>query len=91
MSKNIRNVVKNVTKAMQKSNINTTLVKKNLPHGAVKEIAKRSKRSTMTVYRVINKGVNNPIVLKALRDYIEEIQLVEDQINTLVGDSKLAC
>lgn len=76
---------------MQKNVINTAAVKKTLPYGAIKEIAFRSKTSIYTVSRVLNKGGKNPLVLKTLKDYIEEIQQTNQQINALVLDEKLAC
>lgn len=66
-------------------------VKKSLPYGAIKEIAFRSKTSIYTVSRVLNKGGNNPLVLKTLKDYIEEIQQTNEQINTLVSYDKIVC
>lgn len=75
---------------MQNSNINATIVKKALPYGSIKEIAKRSKKSSMTVSRVLNKGGKNPVVLKNIKDYLEEIQKTNQQINALVADDKIA-
>jgi hypothetical protein len=69
---------------MQKTAINSMQVKKTLPYGAIKEIAFRSKMSIYTVSRVIKGGSKNPIVLKNLKEYIEEIQQVNTEINALI-------
>ncbi len=76
---------------MQKSRINTAGVKKLLPYGAIKEIANRSNRSIFTVSRVLSGGSKNPIVLKTIKDYLEEMQTTSNQINALVAESEIAC
>lgn len=69
---------------MEKNGINTAAVKKSLPYGAIKEIACRSKTSIYTVSRVLKGGSKNPVVLKNIKSYIEEIQQTNKEINALV-------
>lgn len=64
--------------------LNTAQIKKTLPHGAVKELAKRSKKSIYTVSRVINGRAFNTDVLAELETYIMEIQAIPGKINALV-------
>lgn len=74
---------------MQKNKINTQAVKKLLPYGANKVIAMRSNVTVFTVSRVINGYSNNPNVLKSLKDYIEEIKKVDNDINSLIDESQM--
>lgn len=82
--------VKTLLKIMNKCRINTASVKKQLPYGAIKEIAKRSNKSIFTVSRVLKGRGNNPIVLKNIQQYLEEIKETTDQINALVSEPKIA-
>lgn len=68
---------------MQKNGINTAEIKKILPHGSVKEVAKRSKMSIYTVSRVLNGSSNNPFILKEIEAYILEVQATTKRINAL--------
>lgn len=70
---------------MVKNGINTAALKKYLPHGAIKEIAKRSDMSIYTVSRVLKGGSTNAIILKNIKDYIEEMQQTNNEINALVS------
>ena len=66
-------------------------VKKALPYGAIKEIALRSNTSIYTVSRVLNRGAFNTIIIKIIKEYLEEMQQTSIEINALVTDSKIAC
>ena len=76
---------------MKNNCINTAALKKSLPYGAIKEIANRSKTSIWTVSKVIKGGVENPVVLKTIKDYLVEIQQTKADINTLIANSQIAC
>jgi len=73
---------------MQNIVINNVELKKSLPYGAIKEIAYRTKTSIFTVSRVVNQGGKNPKIRKAIKEYLEEIQQVDCQINQLVNGEK---
>lgn len=74
----------NVYKCMKKSNINVEGIKKVLPFGAIKEIAKRSNVSRSTVYNVLKRGSRNVEVLKNIKGYIEERNEFDNSLNVLV-------
>ena len=69
---------------MEKNIINRAQIKKTLPYGAIKEIAKRSNVSIFTVSRVLKGGSKNPIVLNVLKNYLKEIYNTATEINALV-------
>ena len=91
LSRMLHKFVKTLYKTMQKNSINTAAVKKTLPYGAIKEIAKRSKTSIYTVGRVIKGGSKNALVLKTMKDYLVEMQKINEEINILTKDSSIAC
>jgi hypothetical protein len=61
-----------------------------LPYGSIKTIARRSDVSIFTVSRVIKGSSNNPNVLKNIKDYIEEINKVDSDINSLIAEYQTA-
>lgn len=62
----------NYYKAMKKNN-KLAKIKEELPHGAIGEIAKRSGVVYTTVSRVLYGKSTNPKVIKAIGDYLKEI------------------
>lgn len=70
---------------MKKDNTNrVAALKKAIPYGGIKEVAKRANTTIYTVSRVIRGGSNNPIVLRVLAEYIEEQNRTKIQLNTAV-------
>ncbi len=69
---------------MKKVAINNAKLKEVLPHGACKEVAKRSKTSIYTVSRVLNGRSNNMNVVNEIRKYVEELRTTKEQINETV-------
>ena len=74
---------------MQNKFRNARDIKKMLPYGSIKTIASRSNVSIFTVSRVIKGSSNNPNVLKNIKDYIKEIQQLDQDINSLVTESEM--
>lgn len=62
----------------------TESLKKVLPHGAISEIAKKSKKSIYTVSRVINGKSKNKKVVSALHKYLDELAANKKQIKIQV-------
>ena len=75
---------------MKKNTINVAGLKKTLPQGAVKEIAIRSKVSRYTVYNVLKGGSCNTVVLLNIKNYLEEVNTLVDQINSMVPQKEIA-
>ena len=75
---------------MKKNKINTQGIKKVLPYGANKAIATRANVTVFTVSRVINGYSSNPVVLRNIKDYIEEINQVDNDINSLIAEFQTA-
>lgn len=61
-------------------------IKKLIPYGGIKEIAKRSNSSVFAVSRVLNKGVNNPIIIKSLTQYLKEIKDVKQEFDSVLNE-----
>ena len=59
-------------------------LRKALPHGGIKEVARRSNTSIHTVSRVLKGGSQNPTVKKALADYLTELAATEQQLSRAV-------
>lgn len=74
---------------MQNKVRNARDIKKMLPYGAIKTIAGRSNVSIFTVSRVIKGSSNNPLVLKNIKDYIEEIKKIDNDLNSLITESQM--
>ena len=66
------------------SNNKAVKLKKALPHGGIKEIAKRSETSIYTVSRVIRGGSKNPKVLKAIAEYLNELAQAKMQLDQAI-------
>ena len=58
---------------MSKLKENTAKTKNKLPHGAIKELSKRSNKSYDTVRRVLSGHSMNECVIRSLEEYLEEI------------------
>lgn len=70
---------------MQKVGTNRkSALKKALPYGSIKEIAKRSNTSIYTVSRVIKGGSKNPDVIKALTAYLQELAQTNQQLDQVI-------
>lgn len=69
---------------MQKIGINIEGLRKILPYGAIKEVAKRSNTSIYTVSRVLNGGSNNVDVINKLKEYVSEMKNTKEEINNTV-------
>lgn len=67
--------------------MNLSEIKKQLPHGAIKEIAQRSGLSTTTVSQIFNGIIESPKlseVLKATAEYLKEYKAKENEaVNAL--------
>ena len=74
---------------MKKNKINTIGIKNMLPYGAHKVIARRANVTVFKVSRVINGHSNNPLVLKNLKDYMEEIKKIDNDIDSLIAESQM--
>ena len=74
---------------MQKIGINIEDLKKIMPHGAIKEVAKRSKTSIYTVSRVFRGKSNNVSVIKAIKVYVDEMKATKEAINETVKSFSL--
>jgi len=72
---------------MKKNTINTVGVKKVLPYGAIKEIAKRSNTHITTVSNVLKGVSKSPVVIKTIKEYLEEMNTTSNKINALVAES----
>jgi|GEM_PF-4791943 len=57
--------------------------KVHVPHGAIKDIAKRADVSIYTVSNVIRGKSQNRKVLEAIRDYLAELNTVKNDIQEL--------
>ena len=90
MSNKCRYFVKTLIKNMQNKVRNARDIKKMLPYGSIKTIARRSDVSIFTVSRVIKGSSNNPKVLRNIKDYIEEINKVDSDINSLIAEFQTA-
>ena len=71
---------------MKNTAINVEGLKKALPHGAIKDIAERSKVSRYTVYSVLKGRGSNPRVLSTLKNYMQEVSSAIPEINNLVSE-----
>ncbi|WP_312340618.1 hypothetical protein [Sphingobacterium sp.] len=70
----MENVVKNIEN-----------VKKKLPHGAQKEIAEKSGKTIYTVSRVLCGKSNNKEVLKAIHEYVLEMNSINNDLEQFIG------
>ena len=70
---------------MQKVHTNRkAAIKKAIPYGGIKEVAKRSNTSKYTVSRVIKGESENPLVLRELTKYLQELTSTKQKLNQLV-------
>lgn len=70
-----------------------TEIRKQLPHGACKEIAKRTKLSVCTIHDVLSgkrKSAKETLILNAIADYLTEIKAQEraalDKLNAALSE-----
>lgn len=73
-----------------KVGINTVKVKGILPHGSIKMIANRSKTSPDTVRRVLEGKSKNTSVVISLKDYICELNDVNNKISEGLKELQVA-
>lgn len=73
--------------------MNLTEIKKQLPHGAYKEIAKRTKLSSCTIHDVLSgkrKSSKEILILNTIADYLTELKNKEretiDKLNAIMSE-----
>jgi len=76
---------------MQKNSVNTAEIKKILPYGAIKKIAKESNKSIFTVSRVLKGASNNQDVKKSIKEYLQEMNDNDKELNTLITELQTVC
>lgn len=69
---------------MEKHGINVRALKESIPHGGITEIAKRAKCDHTTVSKALNTGVIRPNLLFVIKEYLQEINQLHKEINTLI-------
>lgn len=60
-------------------------VKKTIPYGGIKEIAKASKTSIYTVSRVVNGRSKNIAVKKAITEYLKNLKATDEELSNSVS------
>lgn len=73
--------------------MNITKIRKQLPHGACKEIAKPTKLSVCTIHDVLSgkrKSVKETLILNTIADYLTELKTKErealDKLNAALNE-----
>ena len=76
---------------MQNTVKNITTLRKILPHGAIKEISDKSGTTIFTVSRVFNGKSKNIKVIRAISEYIHDLNIHSGEIEAFIkinGNSK---